>query len=323
MAPQLASRRAEWQTLYATRLPDLARTKSSAQKSWPVTLDHCFGRIILDKVVGRGEVPWTQCIRSPAIRTMSDDQVEACIKLGERIASGDVDLVELDEESLAVRGKASKHGGKRKRDNGGEQDTLESTMARSTKTQDDDMPVKKSRLPHESADIASDEPETLSQSQKQSKPLINTSTETSTVLSSHEGQKQPTTTNQKLAAKAMQTDSMAEERRLIRSSELAEYRKKVLLALCQVPKGKFTTYAAISEFLGSSPRAVGNAMRNNPFAPAVPCHRVLAADGKIGGYCGQWGQGDLVKKKIKLLREEGLKFDGKGKVVGGPFKGFQ
>lgn len=64
-------------------------------------------------------------------------------------------------------------------------------------------------------------------------------------------------------------------------------------------------------------------MRNNPFAPTVPCHRVLASNGMLGGFGGSWGEeGQFAGEKKRLLREEGVKFDGRGKVVGEPFRGF-
>ena len=64
----------------------------------------------------------------------------------------------------------------------------------------------------------------------------------------------------------------------------------------------------MSDFLNSSPRAVGNALRNNPFAPRVPCHRIVAADGGIGGFAGSWGvKGEHYQEKIDLLRKEGVK----------------
>lgn len=64
-------------------------------------------------------------------------------------------------------------------------------------------------------------------------------------------------------------------------------------------------------------------MRNNPFAPAVPCHRVLAANGSVGGFGGEWGpEGRFAGEKVKLLREEGVRFDGGGRVVGGVWGGF-
>ena len=64
---------------------------------------------------------------------------------------------------------------------------------------------------------------------------------------------------------------------LITNSSLSSFRQKVLFALCQVPRGRFTTYAAISNHLHSSARAIGNGLRNNPFAPRVPCHRVVVS----------------------------------------------
>ena len=205
--------------------------------------------------------------------------------------SGEVDLVELDEESLRSRGKGSKvegKRGKRKRDAGGEGDDGNGLERSGKKGRMEEGGEREDR--GEGSEDAVDEDEEK---------------------------------DRRLATKAAKIEDPEEERRLIEKSSLADYRKKVLLALCQVPRGKYTTYAEISKFLSSSPRAVGNAMRNNPFAPAVPCHRVLAADGKIGGYGGQWGEGELVKTKRKLLRDEGLKFDGKGKVIGGPFNGFK
>jgi len=82
--------------------------------------------------------------------------------------------------------------------------------------------------------------------------------------------------------------------------------------------------------LGSSPRAVGNALRNNPFAPIVPCHRVVATGGLLGGFKGKIGPRDgeghlTLQEKRALLRKEGVRFDGKGtgRVVGTPFTAFR
>lgn len=69
-------------------------------------------------------------------------------------------------------------------------------------------------------------------------------------------------------------------------------------------------------------------MRTNPFAPEVPCHRVLAADGSLGGYKGEWrvskakGNGSFCDEKMLRLKEEGVEFDESGKVRGVCFTEF-
>ncbi|KAJ5124365.1 uncharacterized protein N7515_008190 [Penicillium bovifimosum] len=109
---------------------------------------------------------------------------------------------------------------------------------------------------------------------------------------------------------------------------LTPYRRRVYRTLLSVPPGRWTTYSALATYLGSSARAVGNAMRSNPFAPGVPCHRVLAADGRVGGYKGEWrrgggggevvdgADGGFVREKMARLEEEGVVFvDGRVKGV--------
>lgn len=76
-------------------------------------------------------------------------------------------------------------------------------------------------------------------------------------------------------------------------------------------------------------------MRTNPFAPDVPCHRVLAANGTLGGYKGSWvgktdydqeaaSQGvEKLAEKKRLLEEEGVVFDEKGKPMGMCFRDFR
>jgi methylated-DNA-[protein]-cysteine S-methyltransferase len=61
--------------------------------------------------------------------------------------------------------------------------------------------------------------------------------------------------------------------------KVTEFQSRVYELLSQIPEGKVSTYAAMSKALDSSPRAVGGACRRNPFAPQVPCHRVIQADG--------------------------------------------
>ena len=82
------------------RLPAAAR----AHPEWPIRLDHCFGRVVLDAVCGR---PWREVLRPPAWRSMDRQALEAAMALAERIADGREDLGELNRRSLAMRGKAS------------------------------------------------------------------------------------------------------------------------------------------------------------------------------------------------------------------------
>nr|CAG8626218.1 14067_t:CDS:2 [Entrophospora candida] len=80
--------------------------------------------------------------------------------------------------------------------------------------------------------------------------------------------------------------------------------------LCsQIPTGHVSTYKYIAEYLHTSPRMVGQALKNNPFSSSqVPCHRVIASNYFIGGYYGEWGEGEKVATKRKLLAEEGELF---------------
>lgn len=89
----------------------------------------------------------------------------------------------------------------------------------------------------------------------------------------------------------------------IRMSPLAQ---KTYRLLQTVPVGRVTTYKALSQALGvKAYRAIGQIMRTNPFAPTVPCHRVVTSDGAIGGFKGN-GQGKAIQEKIALLQKEGI-----------------
>jgi methylated-DNA-[protein]-cysteine S-methyltransferase len=90
------------------------------------------------------------------------------------------------------------------------------------------------------------------------------------------------------------------------------FQSKVYEALCEVPKGTVTTYGALARRIGcGSAQAVGNALRNNPYAPRVPCHRVIAADLSIGGFQGK-REGTAIQRKRALLASEGVLFDERG-----------
>ncbi|MCX7819647.1 MAG: MGMT family protein [Kiritimatiellae bacterium] len=76
----------------------------------------------------------------------------------------------------------------------------------------------------------------------------------------------------------------------------------------RIPRGRVATYAQVARAAGcASPRAVGQALRRNPFAPHVPCHRVIASDGRAGGFAGQQ-HGAALRRKLALLRREGVTF---------------
>lgn len=82
---------------------------------------------------------------------------------------------------------------------------------------------------------------------------------------------------------------------------VTNFQKRVYKILKKVPKGKITTYKKIAEKLRTSPRAVGNALNKNPYAPRIPCHRVIKTNGEVGGFASG------TKNKIKLLKKEGIK----------------
>lgn len=104
------------------------------------------------------------------------------------------------------------------------------------------------------------------------------------------------------------------------ASKVTPFQLRVYAHLLTIPPGKIASYLTMSQALSTSPRAVGNALRNNPFAPTVPCHRVIAASGYIGGFKGEWNDapsGINQCMKRDLLREEGVEFDDEGMLVTG------
>ena len=87
--------------------------------------------------------------------------------------------------------------------------------------------------------------------------------------------------------------------------EGTKFQLKVWNYLKTIPKGKVKTYkqVAIAIKRPNSARAVANACGKNPYAPKIPCHRVIRSDGGLGGYSGRGG----IKKKLELLRLEKVK----------------
>ena len=82
----------------------------------------------------------------------------------------------------------------------------------------------------------------------------------------------------------------------------SKFQLKVWKYLKTIPKGKVKTYkqVAISIKRPNSARAVANACAKNPYAPKIPCHRVIKSNGALGGYSGKGG----IKEKLRLLRSE-------------------
>ena len=80
----------------------------------------------------------------------------------------------------------------------------------------------------------------------------------------------------------------------------SDFQKQVWRAMVKIPYGKTATYGAIAERLDSSARSVGTACGRNPLPVLIPCHRVVAAGGGLGGYSGDGG----LKTKTALLRLE-------------------
>ena len=86
---------ARWLELTRRTLPDMAQAAR-----WPIHFDHCFMRVCLDHAVGQ---PWHERIRRPAIRHLTDDELQAAIGIAERIAAEPSVLPGLNEQSLAWR----------------------------------------------------------------------------------------------------------------------------------------------------------------------------------------------------------------------------
>ena len=84
-----------------------------------------------------------------------------------------------------------------------------------------------------------------------------------------------------------------------------EFQLKVWAYLRKIPRGSVRTYSQVAKDIGKprATRAVANAIGKNPYAPKIPCHRVIRSDGSLGGYSGKGG----VKTKRFLLKKEGIK----------------
>ena len=84
-----------------------------------------------------------------------------------------------------------------------------------------------------------------------------------------------------------------------------KFQLKVWTYLRKIPRGSVKTYSQVAKGIGKplSVRAVANAIGKNPYAPKIPCHRVIRSDGSLGGYSGKGG----LKTKRFLLKKEGIR----------------
>jgi methylated-DNA-[protein]-cysteine S-methyltransferase len=86
------------------------------------------------------------------------------------------------------------------------------------------------------------------------------------------------------------------------------FHRKVYEVTRAIAPGEVLTYGEVARRVGEpgASRAVGQALGRNPFAPVVPCHRVLAAGGRPGGFSAEGG----ANTKLRMLEIEGARFDG-------------
>ena len=84
-----------------------------------------------------------------------------------------------------------------------------------------------------------------------------------------------------------------------------KFQLKVWAYLRKIPRGNVKTYSQVAKAIGNplAVRAVANAIGKNPYAPKIPCHRVIRSDRSLGGYSGRGG----IKTKRFLLKKEGIK----------------
>jgi methylated-DNA-[protein]-cysteine S-methyltransferase len=100
----------------------------------------------------------------------------------------------------------------------------------------------------------------------------------------------------------------------LKKNKITDFQEKVYRTAKRIPKGYVTTYGILAREIGCrSSRAIGQALKKNPFAPFVPCHRVISSDFSPGGFQGK-REGLNISRKIRLLSKEGVLFSN-GKLV--------
>ena len=95
---------------------------------------------------------------------------------------------------------------------------------------------------------------------------------------------------------------------------MKSFSERVYELVSKVPEGKVTTYRDIAYAMNTGAcRMVGQALKRNPYAPKVPCHRVVSSNGTIGGFNG-CTDGEPITRKIAMLKREGVIVTG-GRVM--------
>ena len=98
-----------------------------------------------------------------------------------------------------------------------------------------------------------------------------------------------------------------------KGEKMTPFQARVYDAVRRIPAGKVVSYGALASAIGCrSARVVGQALRLCP-SDDVPCHRVVASGLMIGGFGGQ-SSGQHVDRKKQMLMQEGIRFDGKGRI---------
>lgn len=266
----------QWNYLYKEYLPTLAKARDEAQTTWPVVLDHCFARIVLDNSIGIDK-PWTKVLPSPAYKHMSEAQLRAAITLAERIAAGTANLVELDERSLRLRGKRGKKRRKGEDDGTTATATTATNEVQSANTSSPPPPQKKKQKKYETvSSYFLQLPSSPSSSSPSSKLAKTANAEDGEHV--EPGITSGTTTGTEENEADVIMSSVQVQR--IEDSNMTAFKKQILKMLMQIPRGRYSTYGAMSDHLSTvsskktCARAVGSAIKNNPFAPEV-CVNVM------------------------------------------------
>ncbi len=95
---------------------------------------------------------------------------------------------------------------------------------------------------------------------------------------------------------------MTKEQALLKMKNYTPFQQAVWRACMRIPAGQTRSYKWIAEQIGrpGAVRAVGSALGKNPFAPIIPCHRVIKSDGTLGGFSAPGG----AKAKLAILKKE-------------------